>query len=308
MNKRWLLVCCFALTFLAAVSIPARAQFTDPRTYTNSPIGINQLELGYTYVHTNASLDASLVVAGARLNLNQGTLDYTRYFGLFHRLTWVEAAVPIAGLGGEVSGTNIAGSTTGTGDSSYNFAMLLKGGTALSVSQFENYESRTALGASFTITAPTGLYSSDKILNLGSDRWSFKPEVGLSYPFGNKQKWELDAYANAYFYTNNTSYHGHEILRQDPLPGVEGHISYSFSDNLWASLDTRYSFRGTTFLNDVDQSNTQRNFILGSELNVSLNSRNSLVLEFAKAMVHRNGPALTGFSLRYDYIWGAGLK
>ena len=307
MNKRWLLVFCFAVAFLA-VSIPARAQFTDPRTYVNSPVGINQLELGYAYVHANASLDTSLVVTGAHVNLNQGTLDYTRYFGLLHRLAWVEAAVPIAGLGGAVSGTNIEGSTTGTGDSSYNFAMLLNGGPALSASQFENYESRTALGASFTITAPTGSYSSDKILNLGSDRWSFKPELGLSYRFGNKQKWELDAYTNAYLYTNNTSYRGREVLRQEPLPGVEGHISYSFSGNLWASLDTRYSFRGTTFLNDVDQSNAQKNFILGSELNISLNSRNSLVLEFAKALVHRNGPALTGFSVRYDYIWGTGLN
>ena len=307
MNKRCLLVFCFALTSLA-VSIPARGQFTDPRTYTNSPAGINQLELGYTYVRANASLDTSLAVTGAHLNLNQGTLDYTRYFGLLHRLTWVEVRLPIAGLDGAVSGTDIEGSTTGTGDSSYTFAMLLKGGPALSVSQFENYESRTALGASVAITAPTGSYSSDKILNLGSDRWSFKPELGLSYPFGHEHKWDLDAHANAYFYTSNTSYRGREILRQEPLPGIEGHISYSLRDNLWASLDTRYSFRGTTFLNDVDQSNAQKNFILGSELNVSLNSRNSLVLEFAKAAVHRNGPALTGFSVRYDYIWGTGLK
>ena len=307
MSKRWLLAFCFAVAFLI-LPIPAHPQFTDPRTYTNSPVGINQLELGYAHVHANAALDTSLVVTGAHLNLNQGTLDYTRYFGLLHRLTWVEAAVPVAGLGGAVNGTNVAGSTTGAGDSSYSFAMLLKGGTALSVSQFENYEPRTALGASFTITAPTGSYSSDKVLNLGSDRWSFKPELGLSYPFGNEHRWELDSYANAYFYTNNTSYRGREILRQDPLPGVEGHISYSFSDNLWASVDTRYSFLGTTFLNDVDQSNAQKNFVLGSELNASLNSRNSLVLEFAKAVVHRNGPALTGFSVRYDYIWGKGLK
>lgn len=307
MKKRRLLVFWFAVELLVLL-IPASAQFTDPRTYTNSPVGINQLELGYAHVHANAAVDTSLVVTGANLNLDQGTLDYTRYFGLLDRLTWVEAAVPIAGLSSAVNSTNIAGSTTGTGDSSYSFAMLLKGGMALNVSQFESFEPRTALGASLTITAPTGSYSSDKILNLGSDRWSFKPELGLSYPFGNEQKWELDAYANAYFYTNNTSYRGREILRQDALPGVEGHISYSFTDNLWASLDSRYSFRGTTFLNDVDQSNAQKNFIVGSELNVSLNSRNSLVLEFAKALVHQNGPALTGFSVRYDYIWGTGLK
>jgi hypothetical protein len=269
---------------LAVVHLPnqSSAQFTDPRTYTNTPVGINQLELSYTFVHANASVDTSLIVTGAKLNLHQGAIDYTRYFGFLHRLAWVEAALPIAGLDGSITGTSIQGSATGTGDSSYSIAMLLKGGRALTVEQFRDYEQVTTLGASLTITAPTGLYHSDKVLNLGSDRWSVKPELGLSHPFGHEQKWAVDTHANIYFYTDNTSYRGKEILRQEWLPGVESHISYSFANNLWASVDTRYSFRGATSLSGVNQNNAQRNFILGSEMNVTLNSRNSLIFEFAK--------------------------
>jgi hypothetical protein len=301
--KKWLLFPCLALAVLQHPD-QACAQFTDPRAYDNTPVGINQLELSYAYAHANASIDTSLIITGASFNLNQGTIDYTRYFGLLHRLTWVEAAVPLAGLTGSITGTNIHGSTTGAGDSSYELAMLLKGGPALSVKQFEEYKPTTTLGVSLTITAPTGSYHPDKILNLGSYRWSFKPEIALSDPFGPEQRWEFDAYANAYFYTDNISYHGREILGQQPLLGLEGHISYSFNDSLWASLDTRYSFRGTTFLNGVTQNNAQQNLILGAEMNVSLSSRNSLVFEFAKAVVHHNGPALVGFSVRYDYTWG----
>ena len=73
---------------------------------------------------------------------------------------------------------------------------------------------------------------------------------------------------------------------------------------LWASLDTRYSFRGSTRVNGVDQNNSQRNFILATEVNISLNARNSLVLEFGKAVVHRNGPSVVAFSVKYDYTWG----
>ena len=305
MKKRLLLAC---LALVSCFPQPARAQFTDPLTYTNSPAGLNQLELGYAYVHANSSIDTSIVIANANVNLNQGTLDYTRYFGLLHRLMWVEAAVPVAGLSGSVSGTTIQGSTTGAGDSSYSVAMLLKGGPALSESQFESYEPETTLGVSFTMTAPTGSYDPNKILNLGSDRWSFKPEAGLSCPFGLKQKWEFDTYGNVYFYTDNSSYRGREILRQQPLPGVEAHLSYAFTERVYSSLDTRYSFRGTTSVGGVDQDNPQRNFILGTELNVSLNRRNALILEFARALVHRNGPALTGFSVRYDYLWGRNYR
>jgi len=298
-----LLFACLALVVLQ-VPDPARAQFTDPRTYDNTPIGTNQLELAYAYTHANASIDTSLIIPGASFNLNQGTIDYTRYFGLLHRLAWVEASVPIAALNGSIAGTNVHGSTTGTGDSSYELALLLKGAPALSVKQFEAYKPATTLGVSLTVTAPTGSYQSDKILNLGSNRWSFKPEIALSHPFGGEQQWEFDAYANAYFYTDNIAYHGRQILGQQPLAGLEGHLSYSFSDNLWASVDTRYSFRGTTFLNSVNQDNSQENFILGSEMNVSFNARNSLVFEFAKVLLHHNGPALVGFSVKYDYTWG----
>lgn len=305
--KKWLRFVCLVVAVLSA-SLPSCAQFTDAHTYDNTPVGINQLELNYAYVHANASIDTSLVIPGARLSLNQGTINYTRYFGLANHLMWVNAGVPVAGLSGEVTGTNIRGSTTGAGDSSYQVAALLKGGRALSVAQFEDYTPTTTLGVSLTIIAPTGLYHPQKILNLGSDRWLFKPEIALSHPFGPEQKWQVDAYANVYFYTDNTSYHGREILRQQPLPGLEGHISYSFSDSLWASLDTRYSFRGTTFVSGVNQNNAQRNFILGSEMNLSINSRNSLLFQFAKALVHENGPALVGFSVRYDYVWGRGYK
>jgi hypothetical protein len=301
MNKRLFFIC----LVLAVLHTPDRAfaQFNDPRAYENTPVGTNQLELGYTFVHANASLDTSLVVAGANLNVNQGIIDYTRYFGLFHHLMWVEAGVPIAGLSGSISGTNVQGSTMGTGDSSYAFGMLLKGGPALSEEQFKHYRPTTILGLSLTMTAPTGSYEPSKILNLGSDRWTFTPELAWSHPFGHEQQWQLDAYANVSFYTNNSSYHGKEILRQDPLPGIEGHLSYSFTDNVWASADTRYSFRGITIVDGVSQNNAQQNFILGTEMSISLNPRSTLTFEFAKALVHNNGPSEVGFSLKYDYTW-----
>jgi hypothetical protein len=306
-QRQRLLFVCLALA-VSGLPRPACAQFTDPRNYENSPVGVNQLELAYAYAHSDTSIDSAIVIAGASLNLNQGTVGYARYFSVFHRMAWIEPSIPIAVLNGSISGTNVSRSTSGAGDSSYQMAMLLKGGPALSVAEFSNYKPTTTLGLSLAITAPTGLYDSGKILNLGADRWSFKPEFGVSYPFGPQQKWALDAYANSYFYTDNTSYHGAQILRQEPLPGFEGHISYSFLDSLLGSLDARSSFRGDTYVNRVDQNNLQRNFILGTEMILSLNARNSLSLIVAKALVHQNGPSVTGLSVKYDYVWGRGYR
>jgi hypothetical protein len=300
----------FACLALSVLCFPdsLRAQFTDPRTYDNSPVGVNQVELAYAFAHTNTSIDTSIIIADAELNVNQGTVTYTRYFSFLHRVAWAEAGVPVAGVDGVVTGTNIRGSTTGAGDSTYEFSMLLKGGPALSVAQFASYKPQTTVGISLTMTAPTGQNDADKILNLGSNRWSFKPEIAVSHPFGPKQSWEFDGYANVYFYTDNSSYRGTETLRQQALPGLEGHISYSFTPSVWASFDTRYSFGGDTFVNGSNQKNAQQNFILGSEVNVSLSPQNVLVLEFARALVHVNGPTATGFAVKYTYSWGKGYK
>jgi hypothetical protein len=298
---------CLTLAVLGMAQL-GRAQFTDPRNYENTPVGINQLELAYSYAHSNASIDTSLLVAGAKLNLNEGMIDYTRYFGLLHHLAWIKGSFPVAGLGGSVEGTSLHSSISGGGDSNYEMAVLLKGGPALSADEFANYKPTTTVGVSLGVTAPTGQYDPNRVLNLGADRWAFKPEIGVSHPFGPEQKWVADVYGNAEFYTDNTSYHGTQILSQDPLPGLEGHISYSFRESLWASLDTRYSSRGDTFLNHVYQNDRQQNLTLGSELHLSLNSRNSLVFVFAKAVVHHNGPTLTGFTVRYDYSWGKGYR
>jgi hypothetical protein len=196
---------------LCGFPMALRSQFTDPRQYDNSPVGINELELAYAHVRSNATVDQSQQIVGAKLQLNLGTITYTRYVGSLGRMAWVQASVPIAVLSGEVTGTTIHGSVAGAGDSAYQAAVLLKGGPALSVAEFAKFNPTSTVGVSLTMTAPTGLYDSNKVLKLGADRWSFKPEFAYSLPFGAGQRWELNAYANVHFYTDNTAYKGVQV-------------------------------------------------------------------------------------------------
>jgi hypothetical protein len=296
-------------TFLAISSagVPGAlyGQFTDPRTYSNTPVGLDQLELDYAYAHADASIDTSIVVGGAQLDLNQGAVAYTHTFGILQRMTWVKATVPFASVGGSVTGTGISGSVAGAGDASLEIAALLKGGAALSVADFSSYQPTTTVGVSLTATGPTGKYDPARLLNLGSNRWSFKPQIAVAHPFGPEQRWEVDGYVNAYFFTDNTTYRGREVLRQEPLLGFEGHISYNFTSELWSSLDASYSFRGTTVIDNVDQHDAQRNLTVGTETSWSPNPRNSIALVLAKSMVHENGPAYTGVAIKYFHSWGA---
>jgi hypothetical protein len=268
-------------------------------------VGLNQLELDYAHAEADASLDSTLEVVGAHFQQNAATISYTHNFGMLGHLAWVQMSVPFASVSGSVAGTDIPGSTTGLGDSSLQLTALLKGGRALSAAEFARYEPSTTVAVSLTVGAPTGEYDADKVLNLGSKRWSFKPEFAVSQPFGADRSWVLDLYANAYFFTDNTAYHRTETLRQEALPGVEGHISHDFTQSLWVSLDLRYSSRGETVVDSVNQNDPQERLTAGTEVNWSPSSNHSLVFLFAKALVYRNAPSETVVALRYIYSWGA---
>jgi hypothetical protein len=295
-------------TFVAIVAtwFPGvlHAQFTDPRNYSNLPVGFNQLELDYSVAHANSSIDPSIVVGTADLKLNEAAVAYTRSFGIVHHLAWVKAAVPLASVSGSVSGTGISGSVKGAGDATLEIATLLKGGTVLSVADFASYSPATTVAVSLIITGPSGEYDPDRLLNLGSDRWSFKPQIAISLPFGSDQKWEADCYAGVYFFTDNTAYRGREVLRQAPLLGVEAHISYSFTSRLWTSLDASYLFRGDVVVDDVDQHDSQKHLTVGTETNWSLTSQNALAIVLAKSVVHENAPAYTAVALKFFHSWG----
>ena len=83
---------------------------------------------------------------------------------------------------------------------------------------------------SITAIAATPTTSASKVLNLGSHRWSFRPELSLSSPFGQERKWEVEGYINVYFFTDDTSYQGAQGFHQVPLPGLEAHMSYAELD------------------------------------------------------------------------------
>jgi hypothetical protein len=57
---------------IAALCFPGvlHAQFTGARTYAQGPVDLNELEFTYEYASANASIDTSLVVGSANLDLN----------------------------------------------------------------------------------------------------------------------------------------------------------------------------------------------------------------------------------------------
>ncbi len=54
------------------------------------------------------------------------------------------------------------------------------------------------------MNVPAGQYLSAKVINLGTNRWAYKPELGLTVPFGNR--WLFDTYFGVWLFSDNDDY------------------------------------------------------------------------------------------------------
>ena len=61
-------------------------------------------------------------------------------------------------------------------DPRLRFSVNLYGAPALSLPEFANYKQDLIIGASLQVSAPLGQYDADKVVNIGTNRWFFKPE------------------------------------------------------------------------------------------------------------------------------------
>jgi hypothetical protein len=63
----------------------------------------------------------------------------------------------------------------------------------MQLKEFAAYHQRTNIGASVVVSAPLGQYDPAKLVNVGTNRWAFKPEVGISHA-SQRTRLILDGY------------------------------------------------------------------------------------------------------------------
>ena len=176
----WLIVA------LAAASVETYAQDLEPRAFANTPVGLNFLIGGYAYAKGTVGTDASVPLEDTEVTLNSAILAYVRTLDLWGRSGKLDVILPYTWASGsaKVAGQPRKRDVSGLGDPRLRFSMLLYGGPALSLDEFRDFEPDVIIGTMLEVTPPLGQYDSDKLLNIGTNRWSFKPEVGISKTLG----------------------------------------------------------------------------------------------------------------------------
>ena len=286
------------------------AQDLAPRTYVITPIHSNAVTLTYSLFDGSLLFEGTVPITGATARTHVAILNYSRSLSFFHRSANFTASLPygVGNFRGTVVGAETLAYRSGLLPATFRFSVNLIGGRAMNVAEFKKWRQKTILGVSFRLVPQTGQYDPTKLINLGTHRWAFKPELGYSQRWGH---WILDAYGGAWFYTTNSEFFSHNQFSpgtntqtQSPVGSFEGHFSYDFRPRLWVSLDGNYWFGGTISLNGVENSSTlQRNSRVGGTASIPLNRRQSIKLSYSNGAYIRYGGSFQNASVAWQYSW-----
>ena len=294
--------CTLAMVMSLAMAGAARAQDLEPKAYSASPAGAAFLVVGLSRSTGAILTDPTLPITDIEAEINGVPLAAGYTFGLFGKLALVTAALPYAW--GDITGTAFeearAITRSGLTDVRAKVSVNLVGNPAMGAREFAKTPRRTIVGTSLTVTAPTGQYDGQRLINLGTNRWSFKPEIGVAVPKG---RWDFDGYVGVWFITDNDDFFpGGAQRSQDPVVALQGHVSYTFRPRLWAAFDATWYHGGGARVDNGAATTDLNNSRLGATVSFPMGRSQSLKFSYSSGLAARTGTDFRTLSVGYQFL------
>jgi hypothetical protein len=275
-----------------------------------TPIPSNAVIVTYSYFNGNLDLQGALPIKDATASANVPILAIFHSFNAFGRHASFTAGIPYgeANFKGTVMGDQTNVYRSGLLDSVYRVSFNLVGGPAMTLPEYVKWQQKSLLGVSLKVLAPTGQYDSAKLINLGTNRWGFKPELGYSR---RDKHWIFDTYFGTWLYTTNPKFFsqnqynpGVQSLTQAPVGSLEAHVSYNVKPRFWVSFDANLWFGGTTSLNGVSNPATRlRSSRIGATASVPINKHQSIKFSYSDGAYIRYGGNFQNVSVAWQFSW-----
>lgn len=290
------------IAFFTLNTFKINAQELEPRALTNLPIGMNFAVLGYAYANGNILLDPSLPIEDLQANLHTVIGAYLRSIRLFGLAGKVDVVIPYASgkWTGIYTGIDTATSRNGFGDIKVRVSFNFLGAPPLKATEFGGYKPEKISGISLQITAPTGQYFNDRLINLGSNRWVFKPQWGFSR---NYNKWIWESYLSVWLFTKNHDFLEGNKVKQKPFYAFKIHGIRKFNNRSWLALDAGYGIGGVTYVNDDLRDSRISTFRFGATYAIPIARSHTIKLTGISAVRLEKGPDFNALTLSYQYRW-----
>jgi hypothetical protein len=150
--------------------------------------------------------------------------------------------------------------------SRFRLSVNLYGAPALTLAEFAGYKQDVIVGASLQVGVPWGQYDDTRVVNIGMNRWLFKPEIGISEASG---PWTLELTAGATFFTDNSDFYGGSTRAAGPYLFVPGSCDLQLPLGHLGIVDATYFTGGRTTIDGVRGNDFQQNWRLGANTGVA---------------------------------------
>jgi hypothetical protein len=286
-----------------AATLTAHAQEMEPRAYSASPVGTNFVAVSLGSSSGSVIFDPTIPITDVSADVVSAGVGYGRTFGLWKRQGLFTFSVPyvLGHMEGLVGETQQKIRRSGLADLRAKVSYNIIGAPALTPGEFAKTKPSTIFGVSLTVQAPTGQYNPEKLINVGTNRWAFKPELGVSVPV---KHWYFDAYLGAWFFLDNDAFYtGTSTKKQDPLASLQLHVSYSFKPRLWLALDATWYGGGQVTVDSNPPSERQNNSRLGLTFSCPVAKRQSIKLAAGTGASARTGADFNTLLVAWQFAW-----
>ena len=257
--KRHFSRCCLLGLLINAMALQCFALDLEPRLWNHLPIGKNFAGLGYASNETDIFVDPVLLLEDVEMEMHSWIGKYIRTFELLGKSSRIDItqAYQEGKWKGLVNGVPASTSRSGWSDTFVRFAINLYGAPPLRGKEFAMYRSEsnieTIVGMGLVVRLPTGEYMEDKLINLGQNRFAFRPQFGILHKRG---KWTAELTAEMSFYTENDEFFNGNIREQEPLFITHAHLIHTFRPGLWIGAGVGYDYGGESSINGIDRNDT----------------------------------------------------
>lgn len=288
-----------ALLFAARIGYPQELQ---PRAYLPAPVGLRFTSFSYANNRGGLLFDPSLPIEDGRAHANGGSIGIGGTLGVLGRSAQVLAVIPYmaANLTGKLSGVETSRYRSGLADATLRYSMNIYGARVMQPEEFVKQRPKFVVGASLTATAPIGQYDPNVLINVGANRWAFKPEIGAMRVAG---KWAFEGAVGAWLYTKNSNFNNGAVRTQAPLGSVQLHVVRLLPRRMWTAFDTTFYFGGRTTVNGRLNADLIGNSRLGATFGIALSRRHALRFAYFTGATTRVGADITSLSVSYQVFW-----
>lgn len=242
---------------LLMTSWPAMAEDLEPRRWAHTPTGLHSLAVGYVYSEADILFDPALQLEDVEMTMHVAALKYLQTFELLGKTARVELTQGYATgrWTGLVAGVKESTERDGLTDSQVRFAVNLIGAPPLAGKVYQEYRAQpgleTIVGAAVIVQLPTGDYQDDKLINIGNNRFTFRPQVGVLH---NWDEWSFEYTGSVWLFTDNDQFYNDTTLEQGPLYSAQGHVVYMPARGVWVGVSAAYTYATEATLdgNDLD--------------------------------------------------------